>query len=165
MSPYGPNRTIVHDDVIECKHFPRYWPFVRGIHRLPVNSPHKGQWRGALMFSLICAWINDLVNNREAGDLRRHRAHCDVIVMESRRSGVTPSRWKQNQRRWIKPSFAFSLPFRLSIFPAWTHRCIVGDCNLFCTQPYEIQFWKGLLVMISMEGYVAANGTQFKVQV
>ena len=43
-----------HDDVIKWKHFPRYWPFVRGIHRSPVNSPHKGQWRGALMFSLIC---------------------------------------------------------------------------------------------------------------
>ena len=50
-----------HDDVIKWKHFPRYWPFVRGIHRSPVNSPHKGQWRGALMFSLICAWINDWV--------------------------------------------------------------------------------------------------------
>ena len=70
-----------HDDVINWKHFPRYSPFLRGIHRSPVNSPHKGQWRGALMFSLICAWINDWVNNREAGDLRRHRAHCDVIVM------------------------------------------------------------------------------------
>ena len=46
----------IHDDVIKWKYFPRYWPFVRGIHRLPVNSPHKGQWRGALMFSLICAW-------------------------------------------------------------------------------------------------------------
>ena len=49
--------------------------------RSPVNSPHKGQWRGALMFSLICAWINGWVNNREAGDLRRHRADYDVIVM------------------------------------------------------------------------------------
>ena len=49
---------FVHDDVIKCKHFPRYWPFVRGIHRSPVNSPHKGQWRGALIFSLICIWIN-----------------------------------------------------------------------------------------------------------
>ena len=37
------------------------WPFVRGIHRSPVNSPHKGQWRGALMFSLICAGINGWV--------------------------------------------------------------------------------------------------------
>ena len=62
------------------KHFPRYWPFVRGIHRSPVNSPHKGQWRGALIFSLICVWINGWVNNHEAGDLRRYRAHHDVTV-------------------------------------------------------------------------------------
>ena len=72
-----------HDDVTKWKHFPRYWPFVWGIHRSPVNSPHKGQRRGALMFSLICAWINDWVNNREGGDLRRHRAHHDVIVMST----------------------------------------------------------------------------------
>ena len=48
---------------------------------VPVNSPHKGQWGGALMFSLICVWINGWVNNREAGDLRRHRCHYDVNVM------------------------------------------------------------------------------------
>ena len=71
----------VHDDVIKWKHFPRYWPFVRGIPRSPVNSPHKGQWRGALVFSLTCARINGWVNNREAGDLRRNRAHYDVIVV------------------------------------------------------------------------------------
>ena len=63
---------ISHDDVIKWKHFPRYWPFVRGIHRYPVNSPHKGQWRGALMLSLICTWINSWVNTAEAGNLRRH---------------------------------------------------------------------------------------------
>ena len=40
-----------HDDVINWKHLLRYWPFVRGIHRPPVNSTHKGQWRRALMFS------------------------------------------------------------------------------------------------------------------
>ena len=72
---------INHDDVIKWRHFPRYWPFVRRIHRSPVNSPHKGQWRGALMFTLICARIKGWVNNREAGDLRRNRAHYDVIVM------------------------------------------------------------------------------------
>ena len=52
-----------------------------GNHRSPANSPHKGQWRGALMFSLICARINGWVNNGETGDLRSHRAHYDVIVM------------------------------------------------------------------------------------
>ena len=60
----------VHDDVIKWKYFPRNWPFVR-----------KGQWHGALMFSLICVRINAWVNNREAGDLRRHGGHYDVIVM------------------------------------------------------------------------------------
>ena len=59
-----------HDDVIKWKH---YWP--------PMNSPHKGQWRRALMFSLICAWINGWVNNREAGDLRRQCAQYDVTIM------------------------------------------------------------------------------------
>ena len=38
---------VFHDDVIKWKHFPRYWPFARRIHRSPANSPHKGQWRGA----------------------------------------------------------------------------------------------------------------------
>ena len=50
----------------------------------PVTGefPAKGQWRGALIFFLFCAWINGWVNNREAGDLRRHwYAHYDVTVM------------------------------------------------------------------------------------
>ena len=76
------DRGLIHTAVQWWKHFPRYWPFVRGIHRSPVNSPHKGQWRGDCMFPLICAWINDLVNNSEAGDLRRYRAHYDVYVMQ-----------------------------------------------------------------------------------
>ena len=52
-----------------------------GNSPVPVTSPHKGQWRGALMFTLICARINDWVNNREAGGLRRLLDHYDVSVM------------------------------------------------------------------------------------
>ena len=74
-----PNTQLL-DDVTKWKHFPRYWTFVWGIPRSAVNSPHKGQWRGTLIF-FICVWINDWVNNREACELRRHRAHYDVIVM------------------------------------------------------------------------------------
>ena len=73
-----------HDCVIKWKHFPRYWPFVRGIHRSPMNSPHKGQWRGTLMFSLFYVWMTGWVNNREAGDLRRYRAHYDMTVVWKR---------------------------------------------------------------------------------
>ena len=70
-----------HADVIKWKKNLRYWPFVRGVHRWPVNSPHKGQWRGALMFSLICTWTSGWANHRDAGDLRRHRAHYVVTVL------------------------------------------------------------------------------------
>ena len=69
---------MLHDDVIKWNHYPRHWPFVQGIHRWPVN---KGHWRGALMLSLIYAWINASVNIREAGDLIRQRVQNDVTVM------------------------------------------------------------------------------------
>ena len=70
-----------HNDVIKWKDFPRYWPFAQGIHRSPVNSSDKGQWRGALMFSLIYAWANGWINYRYASDLRRHGANYNVIAM------------------------------------------------------------------------------------
>ena len=78
MAEFPPNVWWRH----QTEHFLRYWPFVRGIHWSPVNSPHKGQWRGALMFSLICARTKGWVNG-----LRRHRAHFDVtLIMELRKS-------------------------------------------------------------------------------
>ena len=70
-----------HDDVIKWKHFPRYWPFVRGIDRSLVNSPHQSPVTRSFDVFFDLAWINIWVNIREAGDLRRHRAHYDVIVM------------------------------------------------------------------------------------
>ena len=53
-----------------------------GIHRSPVDSLHKDQWRGASIFSLICTWTQGWANNRYAGDFRRHSAHYDVTVMK-----------------------------------------------------------------------------------
>ena len=73
-----------HIDIITSSNgniFPCYWSFVRGIHRSGVNSPHEGQWHGALVFSFICAWTKDRANNRSAGDLGHHRAQYDVTVM------------------------------------------------------------------------------------
>ena len=74
-----PIRSIViqlhkHVDVIKWKHFPRYWPFVRGIHRSPVNSPHKGQWRGALMVFFICT-LNERLSKQSRGWLFRSQSH------------------------------------------------------------------------------------------
>ena len=72
----------IHDDIMKGKHFPRYLPFVRGIYGSPVNSLHKGQWRGALMFSLICAF-NKLLSKQSWGwwfetPSRSLWRHCNV---------------------------------------------------------------------------------------
>ena len=72
----------LHDAVIKWRYFPLYWPFIRRIHRSPVDSPHKGQWHTASMFSLMCSWTNSWANSPGAGDFRHHGAHCDVIVVQ-----------------------------------------------------------------------------------
>ena len=71
----APVRYLLHGDVIKWTHF-RIAGLLRGEF-----TGHKGQWGGALMFSLICACTNRWANNGDAGELWRHRAHYDVIVM------------------------------------------------------------------------------------
>ena len=101
-----------HDDVIKWKHFPRYWPFAREIHRSPVNSPHKGQWRGALMFCLICAWINCWLNNHQGGHLRHHPAHYDVIVMQPSTPGkFLPSISLKALKPWAQQTYYHNLQY------------------------------------------------------
>ena len=120
-----------HDHVVKWKHFPRYWPFVRGIHRSAVNSPHKGQWRGALMFSLICARINSWINSREAGDLRRHRAHDDVTVTRLQTMAPTIPKWSLNtctisfMSVYIWPSYITLLIF---VCLSWSGFHILARC-------------------------------------
>ena len=95
-----------HNDVNKLKHFPRYWPFVLEIHRSPVNSPHKGQRHWALMFSLICVWINGWVNICEAGDLRRYRANYDANIM---------TKYSTFYGRQFKPHFVVWCPVFFSV--------------------------------------------------
>ena len=114
-----------HGDVIKWKHFPRYWPFLRGIYRSSVNSPPKGQCRGALMFSLICVWINGWVNNREAGDFRRYRAHYDVIV-------INP-----NVLNWLVNLFEKGDSFQLSNNDTLSTRVNELLYNTFCVTIVE----------------------------
>ena len=100
--------------------------------RSPVNSPHnKGHWRGNLMLSLICAKRNDWVNNRHAGDLRRHRGHYDVTVIMNFNTLLL----KQNSPdlandilkcfSWTK-SFTTWFKLKWSLFPHITHSHLFG---------------------------------------
>ena len=78
-----------HDDVIKWKHFPCYWPFVPGIHRWSVNSPHKGQWHGALVFSLTCV-LNKRLNKQYWGwwfetPSRSLWRHCNSEIWQTSR--------------------------------------------------------------------------------
>ena len=93
-------RWVIHDDVIKWKHFLRYCSFVPGIYRSPVTSPHTDKWRGVSMSSLICAWTNCWVNNR---DSRHHHIHYEVTVMHS-----------------SMPSYDFSIKSTIFIILIWT---------------------------------------------
>ena len=99
-----------HDDVIKWEHFPCYWIFVWGIHWSLVNSPQKGQWHGALMVSLVCAWTNNWVNNRDFGSFKCHHTNYDVTVMD-RLEGSLLSVWLV----WLNHNSHVSAPLSIDI--------------------------------------------------
>ena len=118
---------------MKWEHFPRYWPSVRGIHRSPVNSPHKGQWRRALMFSLIGIWIDIWVNNRTVDDLSRH---SDVTVISNCNS--SPQKFKGHSKIIYDACF-YSFVFRRgkkyilvsNILQSWFAFCEYSDCIIW----------------------------------
>ena len=105
-----------HDDVLKWKYFPRYWPFLRGIQRSPVDSHHKGQWRGALIFYLICAWTDCWAN---VGGVRRYCAHHDITVMTS----ITKS-----CRIFVGPLATKILPYVI---------CMWERVNISCNEAFQ----------------------------
>ena len=124
-----------------------------GNSPVPVNSPHKGPWRGALMFSLICVWINGWANNRKAGDLRRYRAHYDVIVM--RQHTIRPMKYTRgyvvfkfgvvlsvirgvfllNEKSYSTPCYAILYQFMLSFLTH--HECMTFEMTYIDYRWYE----------------------------
>ena len=157
---------------------------MRGIHRSPVDSPHKGQWRGALTFSLICAWTNGSVNNRDAAQLRRHRAHYDVTlwlswVLPSKflvRLIITPGMRNIISNTDSKNNIEFNKSCLVFRFAQWEHRDIVllfitrhGKClihfcmikairDMFChtlRNLYLVYFYNLLAIMKWMIEYIA----------
>ena len=103
-----------------------------GNSPVPVNSPHTGQWLGSLMFSLIYAWISDWVNSREAGDLRRHRGHYDVIVMKTHTS----------------PLYVHSYQVHLSLFRRHHRSCVCAlayPCGVVNVTSSVYETWEEVL--------------------
>ena len=75
------NHTLWLHDYVKLKKFPALLAICARNSPVPGEFPAKRQWRGGLLFSLIYTRINGWVNNDEAGNLRRLRAHYDVTVM------------------------------------------------------------------------------------
>ena len=75
-----------HDDVIKWKHFSRYWPFVREVHRPPVNFPHTQRpvTRNFEVFFDLC--LNKRLSEQSWGwwfetPSRPLWRHCDVLIV------------------------------------------------------------------------------------
>ena len=115
-----------------------------GNSTVPVNSPHKGQWRRNLMFSLIRVWINGWINNHEAGDLRRYRAHYDVTVMKN------DSYLRSTQHGYhYTPIIMYGIQdVKLLFFSVWPflfgHQCVNADAvfqmPFFSTNNWLIEY-------------------------
>ena len=130
ISPY---KRSFHDDVIKWKHFPRYWPFVRGIHRSPEHSPHKVQWHGAFMFSSIGARINGWVNNCESGHLRHIRPHYDATVIYS----INGNRKEYMQRKLDKATCYHCQEKYANLTTRWTR--MRSDTSCDNTRPLTLE--------------------------
>ena len=138
-----------HDDVIKWKHFPRYWPFVRGIHRSRWIPRTKASDAELWCFFFICAWINDWVNIREAGDFRRHRGHYDVNVMWSASTSwpIPPEKHMLNDlvvRNWSDAP-------RLCIL--WTLSCLFTQMAIVDTIAVDIHCLIRLQSQLSVSRY------------
>ena len=113
---HAPSINTYHHEVIKWKHFLRYWPFVWEIHRWAVNSQHKGQWRGALMFSLIYTWTNSCANNGDAGEY-------EVIVMT----------WPGSAKSWLYKMVVLSLILFLVVLYNWKqNKTKHNDLSTWC---------------------------------
>ena len=71
-----------HDDVMVRKRFPSYWPFVRGIHRSPVNSPHN--WSVTQSSDVLFAVSPDKLQNKQSSCqwFETPWRSCDITVLE-----------------------------------------------------------------------------------
>ena len=136
--------------------------FVMRILWSPVNFPHKVQWRGALMFSLIYAWTNGWVNTWDAGDLRRHLVHYDVSVMSIQLWGGTwltllknleTLAWNDLYEHVLLFFFVkrFILPDNLRVQPIILYRCM---------PTFQERSWKYIIILISILHWIEPGHCQ-----
>ena len=148
-----------HYDVTQWRRLLRYRPFAMGIHRWPMDSPHKGPVAQTLMFSLMIVQTNSWIIRPVPGDLRRHCAHCDVIIMALAHGCVESSTDTVLTKSFdiFRPSFSGFLWFRIQ-FVNWMTSVKMADeilRNLVTLQVLRI-------TMLSRRNYVQRMMIQIK---
>ena len=103
---------VVHYDVIKWKHFPRYWPFVRGIQPVTGEFPLKGQWQGALVFSMICALNKRLSKQSWGWWFPLFRTGSDCVANAQRRE----------YKRWVCAYGTIKCTLRVLVSEKIQHR-------------------------------------------
>ena len=89
--------------------------------------PHKGQRRRALIFYLICFWINGWINNRQAGDLRCYSAHYYYVTL---------MRWKLSCYISCSKLWPASMCWEQFVFQVLHyHICSEGKANIYSGPP------------------------------
>ena len=115
-----------------------------------MDSPHKSQWRWALMFSLICAWTTGWAKHRDAGDFRRHRDHYDItVIFISISKGCVVRRLGSiHHRQWIT-NWSHTLSALHANSVAWNNDWMKIYGNTFIFQ------WRFNCILFSQKGYKA----------
>ena len=119
------------------------------------NSPVTGEFPAqrpvmrSFMFSLICAWINSWVNNREAGDLRRQRAHYYVTVMI-----LLADCWMKKKQRVSMPS---TIPTKTAIW-------LGQSTSTWCMASTKSRSWTSEWIRTHTSGPWARSGRGIKIR-
>ena len=116
--------------------FPRNLAICVGNSPVTGEFPAQSHWRRTLMFSLICSWMNDWVNNREAGDLKCHQAHYDVTVMDcdqlTKTFNYRDEQCPSNNCIWFYIACVMRDWHYVIVIPIWIEGSLLGIfCNHF----------------------------------
>ena len=139
ISPFLP----LHDDVIKWNLSPRYWPIVRGIHRSPVNSPHKGQWRWVMISSLIWVIVNSNFRNKLQWNLKRNSC---IFIQESACENLVCKKWRQFCLGLNVLKVSYSYTFNLNFIRLITFSDAHNTAHVFIEMvnvvtKYSIELW------------------------
>ena len=153
----GVNSTWWHQ---QMEHFPRYWHFVSGIHRLPVDSVHKGQWRRALCFSKFDLRLNKRLNKQSRHcwfetPSRPLWLHCNEWFLQSQQSRCNASMNFESEHLDLRGTCHLLSPYGGNVW----HLGVEIIANLLPTQNTSLEWHPWVPLEHIFKGFVSTSMT------